>query len=127
MSCISFALQLDLESHGGLYALHSHLNHGCTPNTSVRHLDPRTALSRITLVALKPIPAGSELLVTYVNPELGVRARRTQLLEWGFGECRCVRCVEEAKVAKAKGESEGVKLDDNSDLERELKAGLGVM
>ena len=82
------------------------------------------------MIALAPIPAGSELLVTYVNPELGVRARRAQLLEWGFGDCRCTKCVEEAKKAKAKGDEEnGIEgsAPPYDDLERELKAGLGVM
>jgi hypothetical protein len=98
--------------------LHSHLNHNCRPNVSVRHLDQRTALSRITIVAKRDIAAGEELLVTYVDPKLGVRRRRLQLGAWGFGECGCDRCIEEEK------ESEDTSVDD---LERELKAGLGVM
>lgn len=124
-----------MEAHGGLYALHSHLNHSCTPNVSVRHIDQRTALSRITLIARVPISAGEELLISYVNPDAGVKERRVNLLDWGFGECRCKRCVEEAKkegkngagVAR-EGEKEGSGLaPDDGDLERELKAGLGVM
>ena len=116
----------DLEAHGGLYILHSHINHSCTPNVSIRHLDTRTALSRITVIASKAIPAGEELVITYVNPEASVKERRNGLLEWGFGECRCKRCMEEAKRLKSNGvETTAVGVDD--DLERELKAGLGVM
>jgi hypothetical protein len=109
---------LDLEAHGGLYTLHSHLNHSCDPNISVRHLDQRNALARITLVARCDIEVGQELLVTYVNPELGVKERRAALSAWGFGVCQCSRCVEE-----------GVEEDEDGmmgDLERELKAGLGI-
>jgi len=112
----------DLEAHGGLYTLHSHLNHACNPNVSVRHLELRTALSRITVLAQRPIEAGEELFVTYVNPQLGVQARRKELHAWGFGDCLCVRCVEEAKQL---GDAEG---DEGlADLVSELKAGLGVM
>jgi hypothetical protein len=114
-----------MEAHGGLYTLHSHLNHSCTPNISVRHLDTRTALSRITVIASSAIPAGTELLVAYVNPEAGVKERRKGLLEWGFGECRCKRCIEEAKHVKS-DDGAGA-METNDDLERELKAGLGVL
>lgn len=117
----------DLEAHGGLYSLHSHLNHSCTPNTSIRHVDPRTALSRITVIASSAVPAGEELFITYVNPEAGVNERRKGLLEWGFGECRCKRCVDEAKRAKASDRAEAPPIVMDNDLERELKAGLGVM
>ena len=108
----------DLEAHGGLYTLHSHLNHNCRPNVSVRHLDQRTSLSRIAIVAKRDIAVGEELLVTYVDPSLSVRRRRLQLGAWGFGECICGRCMEEEKELGEK---------DVDDLERELKAGLGVM
>ena len=33
--------------------------------------------------------------MTYVDPTLGVRERRSQLVAWGFGQCDCERCVEE--------------------------------
>lgn len=118
---------LDLEGHGGLYTLHSHLNHSCRPNVSVRHLDQRNALARITVLAKTDVKAGQELLVTYVNPELSLNARRQALEAWGFGECRCERCMEEEiKFGKA---IQVEKKDDNEmdDLEKELKAGLGVM
>ncbi|KAH9943894.1 SET domain-containing protein [Amylocystis lapponica] len=112
-------MSLNLESHGGLYVLHSHLNHSCTPNISVRHMDQRTALSRITVVARRNIAPGEELCITYVDPGLPVEQRRRQLMEWGFGTCRCVRCVAE--------EGSGVGQADAAELEMELKAGLGVM
>ena len=124
---------IDLEAHGGLYTLHSHMNHSCSPNVSVRHFDHRTALSRITVVAKRNIAAGEELVVTYVDPSLGVRERRSQLVAWGFGQCECERCVEEEKEGEEKsreGEGEGETKEERSnmdDLERELKAGLGVM
>jgi hypothetical protein len=110
----------DLEAHGGLYTLHSHLNHSCIPNISVRHLDQRTTLSRITNIAKRDIAVGEELVITYVDPSLGVRERRSQLGAWGFGQCDCERCVEEAKEEK-EGEA-----GEDHDLAREITAGLGV-
>jgi len=120
-------MSLNMEAHGGLYTLHSHLNHSCTPNVSVRHIDPRTALSRITAIASRTILAGEELSITYVNPELGVKERRNSLLEWGFGECMCKRCIEEAKQVKSKDGVEAIGVGADGDLERELKARLGVL
>ncbi|KAI0633060.1 SET domain-containing protein [Trametes polyzona] len=121
-------MSLNLEAHGGLYVLHSHLNHSCTPNVSVRHLDKRTALSRITVLALRDIAPGEELFITYVNPELPLEQRRRQLMEWGFGKCTCDRCMKEERERKATGaESDVAKAEETADLEAELKAGLGVM
>ena len=116
---------LDLEGHGGLYTLHSHLNHSCRPNASVRHLDQRTALSRITIVTKRPIKKGEELLISYVNPELRYETRQSELQGWGFGSCRCERCLEEEKQVKE--EPEVPVPSGMEDLESELKAGLGVM
>jgi len=61
--------------------------------------------------------------VTYVNPEMGVHARRRELEAWGFGECMCTRCVEEARELGENGDAVG----QMEDLASELKAGLGVM
>ncbi len=81
--------RLDLEAHGGLYTLHSHLNHSCEPNVSVRHLDQRAALARITVIAKRDIQVGEELVVTYVNPQAPYQARQNELQGWGFGTCAC--------------------------------------
>ncbi|OSC96407.1 SET domain-containing protein [Trametes coccinea BRFM310] len=120
-------MSLNLEAHGGLYVLHSHLNHSCAPNASVRHLDQRTALSRITVLARRDIAAGEELTITYVNPNLPLEQRRRQLMEWGFGKCMCERCVREEREKKAAGGDAETERVENVDLEAELKAGLGVM
>ncbi|KAG8215343.1 hypothetical protein J3R82DRAFT_8938 [Butyriboletus roseoflavus] len=116
-------MSLNLEAHGGLYKLHSHLNHACTPNISVRHFDRHTALSRITVVAKVAIESGDELLITYVDPEGDYKARRGRLLEWGFGPCQCERCLSEEREAKVSG-TDVIEADELAD---ELKAGLGLM
>ncbi|KIP06875.1 hypothetical protein PHLGIDRAFT_30281 [Phlebiopsis gigantea 11061_1 CR5-6] len=116
-------MSLNLEAHGGLYVLHSHMNHSCIPNISVRHLDQRTALSRITVIARRDIEPGEELFITYVNPQMPLENRRKQLLEWGFGECKCSRCTAEELDPERKIPVKAVP----DDLEQELKAGLGVL
>ncbi|KAI0339117.1 SET domain-containing protein [Trametopsis cervina] len=115
-------MNLNLESHGGLYVMHSHVNHSCDPNVSVRHLDQRSALSRITMVAVRDIEVGEELFITYTNPKMSLEIRRKHLLEWGFGKCNCSRCVTEEKDP-----ARTVEPAVPDDLEAELKAGLGVM
>lgn len=120
-------MSLNMEAHGGLYVLHSHLNHSCDPNVSARHLDRRTALSRITLCAKRDIGAGEELTVSYVDPEMGLRSRRAGLLMWGFGQCQCERCVREEAEEAANGGEQNEKKDAMVELEKELKAGLGLM
>lgn len=119
----------DLESHGGLYTLHSHLNHSCAPNISARHLDQRTYLSRLMLIARQTIEPGEELCITYVDPspQGGVRRRWKELSEWGFGQCNCTRCSEEKDLPEGKEEGREGKDDGVEDLERELKAGLGIV
>ncbi|KAF8192761.1 hypothetical protein K438DRAFT_1906839 [Mycena galopus ATCC 62051] len=114
-------MSLNLEAHGGLYTLHAHLNHGCAPNASVRHLDQRRALARITVRALADIEPGQELLITYVDPAAGYAERRAALEAWGF-VCQCARCVEEGRDWKPPEGQEGL-----ADLASELKAGLGVI
>ncbi|PCH43168.1 SET domain-containing protein [Wolfiporia cocos MD-104 SS10] len=115
-------MSLNLEAHGGLYVLHSHVNHSCAPNVSARHLDQRNALSRINMIARREVEPGEEIFITYVNPELPVHQRRLEIQEWGF-DCNCTRCVEELKAASHTEHTES----GMEDLERELKAGLGVM
>jgi hypothetical protein len=115
---------VDLEAHGGLYTLHAHLNHSCNPNVSVRHLDQRNALSRITVLAHRPIKVGEELLVTYVNPKLGYKQRQDELIAWGFGKCCCERCLKEAKTVVVNEDPQAAGMDD---LANELKAGFGVI
>lgn len=60
-----------------------------------------------------------------MNPELPYKKRQEELQAWGFGRCRCDRCLEDEKNGAAEAGGEGA--EDVDDLARELKAGLGVM
>ncbi|KAI6126309.1 hypothetical protein EDD16DRAFT_313552 [Pisolithus croceorrhizus] len=117
-------ISLNLEAHGGLYRLHSHLNHSCSPNTSVRHLDQRNALSRITIIAKTDINAGDELLISYTDPSCDFRTRRRRLAEWGFGPCQCGRCLAEEEEARATGGGGDAEADNLAD---QLRTGLGLI
>ncbi|KAG8718588.1 SET domain-containing protein 5 [Ceratobasidium sp. 394] len=134
-------MSLNLESHGGLFPLHSHLNHSCAPNLSVRHIptDPSAPLhspnpSRITLITATPIKKDDEILVSYVDPNQDLRARRRALRDWDFGICKCGRCLGEEKDTKPGNVDEslaGVKgakneSQDTGDLEDEIRGFLGV-
>ncbi|KIK57619.1 hypothetical protein GYMLUDRAFT_263088 [Collybiopsis luxurians FD-317 M1] len=127
------AMSADLEAQGELYVLHSHLNHSCDPNVSIRHLNQYVVLSRITAIAKRDITPGEELSITYVDPVLPFRARQRELEGWGFGKCSCSRCLDEEKnLVDSDEKRDGGAGDqgdglDMADLEKELKAGLGVM
>ncbi|KAN0120594.1 hypothetical protein V8E52_004421 [Russula decolorans] len=94
-------MSLNLEAHRRLYTLYSHMDHSCNPNVSVRHPDRHTALSRITVIAKHDIAVGEELIVTNVDPSLGEREWRSQLVAWGFGQCDCERCVKEEREGRS--------------------------
>ncbi|CAE6430884.1 unnamed protein product [Rhizoctonia solani] len=136
-------MNLNLEAHGGLFPLHSHLNHACRPNVSVRHisLDGSTNIlhspnpSRITAIATSPIPAGVELVVSYVDPSLDLGSRRRELRAWDFGVCRCGRCLEEEEKSDSNTKAPEIpgnkpKVEDGNEevgqLADELRDFLGV-
>eukprot|EP00966_Prymnesium_polylepis_P329757 7385434-Prymnesium_polylepis.2 len=74
---------------GGLFKLHSKINHSCTPSTS---LVCSFTDSTIDVVAKTAIRAGEELTLGYVDPTLdGSRRRMTLRTCYGF-ECTCKRC-----------------------------------
>lgn len=133
----------DIETHGGLYVLHSHLNHSCEPNVKAVHLEQKTALNRITIRAVNDIRAGDELFITYVDPNLSYKDRRRGVSAWGFGKCMCPKCVREeaADLEKQQQVGDGVTEDgdagdnekkessgkDLQGLEEELREGLGLV
>ncbi|KAG8878145.1 SET domain-containing protein 5 [Tulasnella sp. 332] len=128
-------MSLNLEAHGAIYILHSHLNHSCQPNVSIKHLEGPNQPGRITVIAKTPIAVGEELVVSYVDPEGDVKARRNKLREWNFGECRCKRCIEENKkqrkqkgveTAEAGAEGDDVERQELDGLEGELRDVLGL-
>ena len=63
---------------------------------ALQALTQSTVLPRLPcLVAKRAIAAGEELTMCYVDEGMDVRARRAELLDYGF-ECGCARCEREA-------------------------------
>jgi len=65
---------------------------------------------------------GEELLISYVDPALPVSSRQHKLREWSF-RCECERCKEEGLTAGDEPREDG----PPTDLEKELKVGLGLL
>ncbi|KAJ1962619.1 hypothetical protein GGI12_002546 [Dipsacomyces acuminosporus] len=86
------------DQNGGFYLLQSCLNHSCDPNCVCVH--PNDGKYRATIKTLRPIKAGEEMTITYVNPRDGFAARQKELRDWYMFECKCDRCLKEQQGAK---------------------------
>lgn len=78
----------------GFFALQSCMNNDCDPNVTPLK-DDGDIDGKCVLVAKRAIAAGEELTMCYVDEGMDVRARRAELLDYGF-ECGCARCEREA-------------------------------
>jgi hypothetical protein len=90
---------LALEARGGtaLYHRPSFVNHDCDPNLSAV-MGPFGAFQ---LVTRRPVPAGEELSITYLDSSLPVNVRRGKL-HHGYGfECGCAMCLRQMKELQA--------------------------
>ena len=89
------------------------INHSCDPNVAVKYVSPSTGNSRTagggissggsdvkvkglhaTLVALRDISAGEELLQAYIDCDMTTDSRQLSLRDYGF-VCTCRRCSTE--------------------------------
>ncbi|KAJ1994411.1 hypothetical protein GGI25_004430 [Coemansia spiralis] len=82
------------DQNGGFYLLQSCFNHNCDPNCVVVH--PNNGNYRAIIQTLRPIKAGEEMTITYVNPRGSVGERQQVLRDWYMFDCRCDRCVKES-------------------------------
>lgn len=79
---------------GCIFEVHANLNHSCEPNVKVLFRSASKS-DGITVLANEAIEAGQELQTSYVNPELGLDERQSELRSnWGF-ICSCARCKRE--------------------------------
>ena len=97
VACTNFDLT-DLEPHLGLCTWHSHLNHCHNRNISVRHLDQRTALSRITATAERDMAVSEKSVVMWIH--LWVYIRALVSYACGFEQCNFEGCLKEEKEEK---------------------------
>ncbi|GAC98554.1 hypothetical protein PHSY_006148 [Pseudozyma hubeiensis SY62] len=146
---------INMEKFGGLYSLHSFLNHSCSPNVEIRHVPQRGILAsmKIAALALRDIQPGEELVISYIDPT--TRLGRRQLLlyrDYCFGPCTCSKCTAElaelslvydpkkhgvkgfldsvarktgADAEQAAAAPQHAKNGEDANLEEELRASLG--
>ena len=81
-----------------VFPLVSGINHSCDPNCEVAYVED----NGVMIVARRPVAAGEELTISYVDPEMDDEDRREELEEtYGF-ECACPKCAPEPAPASAK-------------------------
>jgi hypothetical protein len=86
------ALQLQHGAGTAIYGLPSLLNHSCEPNLDAVWRDGDAKLS---LICRRPISAGEELTITYIDSGAPLADRRAELQHaYGF-TCRCEMCLDE--------------------------------
>lgn len=86
----------EIASEGfGLYTLTSCINHSCDPNVAL--LKPIGGLdSATTLVAIRPLVAGEQLFISYIDEDLPLEERQAALEDYGF-VCECNKCILDAQ------------------------------
>ena len=73
----------------GLYPTHSAMNHSCRPNAEVT-LEGDTA--DVSVRALRPLAAGEEVTIAYIQVEADRELRHWQLRSYYGFTCTCDRC-----------------------------------
>jgi len=78
----------------GMFPVANCTNHSCDPNVAsvTRHAD-----LTLELVAIKPIAAGDELFISYIDESQPYADRQAQLRREYRFDCRCPRCVAEGQ------------------------------
>lgn len=103
-----------------VFLIQSHLNHNCSPNTSVETEMQRT--DGLKVFAARDIKSGEELTTTYVNPSHTVHQRQRELrVNWGF-VCGCAKCKEDLKQNERRKSSSHQGLQNASSIRNMLKA-----
>jgi SET and MYND domain-containing protein len=75
----------------GLYETRCRMNHSCDPNT-VAH-----GLNDAIIRATRTIMPGEEITCSYLEEDLPLQERQTEL-RWKYGfDCRCSKCQSEAR------------------------------
>lgn len=83
------------------YATICRINHSCDPNVRVTYVNSLHGL-QATLIALKPIAPGEELVQSYIDQFQSLAARQKALKDYGF-QCTCPKCLSEASTAGISG------------------------
>lgn len=106
-----------------MHPLPALINHSCKPNVFVRFdMSTETRVSpppkihhgSISIHALKPIKAGEELRITYIDATTDVSRRRSELKERYFFDCDCPACRDQTDKALTAEEDHMAKLADRT-------------
>lgn len=73
-----------------VYFTASLFNHSCAPNA---HVSWENGDAAITIRTLRPVRAGEEFNITYVDANERSASRRARLKEWYGFDCACERCA----------------------------------
>lgn len=102
-----------------IFLIQSHLNHTCSPNTSVETSDKK--YEGLKVYAARDIKAGEELTTTYVNPSHTVQQRQRELrVNWGF-VCKCQKCKEDLDTQQRRKSSTSALQKERSEIKKLLE------
>jgi hypothetical protein len=91
---------LDSSSHGqGVYPVGACFNHNCEPNLQVSYVDENN--ETLLVNALRPIAAGDELCISYIDENDAVEVRQQQLYEHYLFTCGCAKCTRDLAALRA--------------------------
>lgn len=75
------------------YPLQSCMNHSCCPSAKAFKRDEDKD-GQAVIIANRPITAGEEITISYIDEDLPFEERQAQLADYGF-RCSCQRCLKE--------------------------------
>jgi len=97
----------------GMYHLYAFLNHSCEPNATIT-FKPYSH-SAFSVITKEHIPKGTELLVSYFNPNVPVfNRRRNSQNNYGF-RCFCTKCLLETKCLQCEDIESSLKVHSACD------------
>jgi hypothetical protein len=97
----------------GLFQLQSKINHSCDPNAEIRFPYSNHILH---VVALKPITAGDEICISYLDAcqiDRSRHSRQKHLMENYVFVCQCEKCAEQVNDPDETSEEEMDEEDDD--------------
>ncbi|CAO3610913.1 unnamed protein product [Cunninghamella echinulata] len=78
--------------NGGMYLIHSHINHDCYPNVSIDYSTTNQSQYKLMVRAVRDIKKGEQLFESYVNPRWNKETRQNYLSKSYLFDCKCNRC-----------------------------------
>ncbi|KAI8071035.1 hypothetical protein BC940DRAFT_317419 [Gongronella butleri] len=78
--------------NGGLYMIHSHINHNCHPNVAIEYNPTARSQYKLMVRAIRDIAKDEQLFESYVNPRWDKETRQNYLAKSYLFDCKCDRC-----------------------------------